>query len=91
VILEPNGKLSLKHGNGLLAGASKSLMEGVQYLIDKNLKSLSDVWKMASTIPITFMDMDQQNDVVVFSMESGSQIQIHHVLKDGIIVFSKEM
>lgn len=87
VVLEPNGKLSLKHGNGLLAGASKSLMEGVQYLIDKNLKSLSDVWKMASTIPITFMDMDQQNDVVVFSMESGSQIQIQKVIKAGQIVF----
>jgi len=87
VILEPNGKLSLKHGNGLLAGASKSLMEGVQYLIDKNLKSLSDAWKMASIIPNTFADLEQRNDVVAFSMESGSQIKIQKVIKAGQIVF----
>jgi len=87
VILEPNGKLALKHGNGLLAGASKNLMEGVQFLIDKNLKSLSEVWKMASTIPATFMDLDQQNDVVVFSLEEGGQIHVQKVIKEGKVVF----
>ncbi|WP_373520309.1 6-phosphogluconolactonase [Aquiflexum sp.] len=90
VVLEPNGRLSLKNGDGLLAGASKNLMEGVQYLIDKHLKSLSNAWKMASTIPNTFMDLGHKKDAVVFSMESGGQIQIHHVIKDGIIGFSKE-
>lgn len=87
VVLEPNGKLSLKHGNGLLAGASKSLLEGVQYLIDRNLKSLPESWKMASTIPAAYMDLDQRNDVVVFSLEKGGQIHIHQVVKDGIILF----
>lgn len=87
VILEPNGKLSLKHGNGLLAGASKSLMEGVQYLIDKNLKSLSDAWKMGSIIPRTFANLDQQNDMVIFSLDGESQIFVQKVIKEGKVVF----
>jgi glucosamine-6-phosphate deaminase len=87
VVLEPNGKLSLKHGNGLLAGASKNLMEGVQYLIDRNLKSLSEAWKMGSTIPASFMELDQNNDVVVFSLKGRGQIHLHRVVKDGIVVF----
>ncbi|WP_194974185.1 6-phosphogluconolactonase [Aquiflexum lacus] len=90
VILEPNGKLALKHGNGLLAGASKCLLEGVQYLIDKKLKSLLDAWKMGSIIPKTFADLEQRNDVVVFSLEGESQIQVQNVIKDGIIVFSQQ-
>ena len=87
VVLEPNGKLALKHGNGLLAGASKNLMEGVQYLIDKKLKSLSEAWKMGSTIPAAFMDLDQRNDVVVFSLDGESQISFIKVVKDGFVVF----
>uniref|UniRef100_UPI003593392C 6-phosphogluconolactonase n=1 Tax=Aquiflexum sp. TaxID=1872584 RepID=UPI003593392C len=87
VVLEPNGKLSLKGGNGLLAGASKNLMEGVQYLIDKKLKSLSEAWKMGSTIPAAFMDLDQRNDVVVFSLDGESQISFIKVVKDGFVVF----
>ena len=87
VILEPNGKLALKHGNGLLAGASKNLLEGVQYLIDRNLKSLSEAWKMASTIPASFMQLDQNNDVVVFSLEEGGQIHAQKVIKEGKVVF----
>ncbi|WP_373494290.1 6-phosphogluconolactonase [Aquiflexum sp.] len=86
VILEPNGKLSLKHGNGLLAGACKNLIEGVQFLIDKNLKSLSEAWKMGSIIPNTFADLDQRNEVVVFSLEGESQIQVQKVIKEGKVV-----
>lgn len=87
VVLEPNGRLSLKNGDGLLAGASKDLMDGVQYLIDKRLKSLSDAWKMASIIPNTFMDMDQQNDVVVFTLEMAGRIRLRKVIKNGQIIF----
>ncbi|SMD43549.1 glucosamine-6-phosphate deaminase [Aquiflexum balticum DSM 16537] len=91
VILEPNGKLALKHGNGLLAGASKCLLEGVQYLIDKKLKSLSDAWKMASTIPAAYMDLDQKNDVVIFSLEEGCQIYVQKIFKDGKVVFQQNL
>ncbi len=91
VILEPNGKLALKHGNGLLAGASKNLLEGVQYLIDRNLKSLSEAWKMASTIPASFMELDQNNDVVVFSLDEGSQIYVQKVIKEGKVVFHQNL
>ena len=90
VILEPNGKLSLTHGNGLLAGASKNLMEGVQYVIDKNLKSLSEAWKMASIIPNTFADLYQQNDMVVFSLGMEGHIHVQKVFKEGLIVFEQK-
>jgi glucosamine-6-phosphate deaminase len=90
VILEPNGKLALKHGNGLLAGASKCLLEGVQYLIDKKLKSISDAWKMGSICPKTFADLDQNKDVVIFSLEEGCQIYVQKVIKEDEVVFEQK-
>jgi glucosamine-6-phosphate deaminase len=90
VVLEPNGKLSLKYGNGLLAGASKNLLEGVQYLIDKNMKSLSEAWEMASIIPFTFLDISTNQDVIVFSLSELGQIFIQKVVKEGKVAFQQK-
>ena len=88
VILAPNGKLSLKHGNGLLAGASKTILEGLQYLIEKKLANLDEAWKMASVIPSKFMDLENRktngnNDLVFFSLDNGEKVNILKVIKNG--------
>jgi glucosamine-6-phosphate deaminase len=90
VVLEQNGKLSIKNGNGLLAGASKNLVEGVQYLIDKKLKSLPEAWKMASTIPFTFLDISKNQDVIIFSLSELGQILIQKVVKEGQVAFQQK-
>ncbi|RPA68498.1 glucosamine-6-phosphate isomerase [Cyclobacteriaceae bacterium YHN15] len=90
VVLEPNGKLSLKYGNGLLAGASKNLLEGVQYLIDKNMKSPSEAWEMASIIPFTFLDISTNQDVIIFSLSELGQIFIQKVVKEGQVAFQQK-
>jgi glucosamine-6-phosphate deaminase len=88
VILSPNGKLSLKNGNGLLAGASKTLLEGMEYLIEKKLADLSMAWKMASVIPaaylgIGFQKPNTKTDLVFFKLQDGGKIKIHKVVKNG--------
>lgn len=90
VVLESNGKLSLKYGNGLLAGASKNLLEGVQYLIDKNMKSLSEAWEMASIIPFTFLDISTNQDVIIFSLSELGQIFIQKAVKEGQVAFQQK-
>lgn len=87
VILSPNGKLSLKNSNGLLAGASKTILEGVAYLIEKKLADLSMAWKMASVIPASYIGIDFQRpntntDLVFFRLEDSRKIKIHKVIKN---------
>ncbi len=93
VVLDKDGRLCMKKNPELLAGATKGLLEDVQYLIDRKLASLSDAWKMASVHPARFLgDKDyglspaQPADVVVFQMEQ-EKIQITQVIKQGQIVF----
>ncbi|MCH6234581.1 6-phosphogluconolactonase [Cognataquiflexum rubidum] len=88
VILSPNGKLSLKNGNGLLAGASKTLLEGMEYLIEKKLADLSMAWKMASVIPAAYLGIGFQipntnTDLVFFKLRDSGKIKIHKVVKNG--------
>jgi glucosamine-6-phosphate deaminase len=91
VILAPNGKLTLKNGNGLLAGASKTLLEGIEYLIGKKLTDLSKAWKMASVIPAAYMGIGFQkpntkDGLVFFELHDGSKIKIHKVIKNGKVI-----
>ena len=91
VILSPNGRLSLKHGNGLLAGASKTLHEGIEYLIEKKLTNLSMAWKMASVLPsayigIGFQKANTKDGLVLFELLDGSKIKIHKVIKYGKVI-----
>jgi N-acetylglucosamine-6-phosphate deacetylase len=88
VILSPNGKLSLKNGKGLLAGASKTLLEGMEYLIEKKLADLSMAWKMASVIPAAYLGIGFQKpntntDLVFFRLRDSGKIKIHKVVKNG--------
>jgi N-acetylglucosamine-6-phosphate deacetylase len=92
IILNNEGRVSLKNTPGMLAGAAKSLLENVEYLIDQNLATLGDSWKMASTNvgkmiarnDKTFCE--ENNDLVVFQFDGG-KIQIRKVIKNGRIIF----
>lgn len=91
VMLSPNGRLSLKNGNGLLAGASKTLPEGLEYLIEKKLATLSRAWKMASVLPAAYMGIgfqkpNSKDDLIFFGLQDGSKIKILKVIKNGKVI-----
>jgi N-acetylglucosamine-6-phosphate deacetylase len=94
VVLEKEGKLTLKKTPDLLAGATKCLLEDVQYLLDQGLVSLADAWKMASVFVADFLGMKnyglvptQSADLVIFDMHPGEKISIARVIKHGNSVF----
>jgi glucosamine-6-phosphate deaminase len=94
VVLEENGRLSLKHGKGLLAGASKNLKEGVENMINSGITDLSLAWKMASEFPTKFLSLIYSNqtlkeDWVIFSFDNG-KINVIKVIKNGQVIFSKD-
>ncbi len=93
VVLDHEKRLSLKHTPGLLAGAAKSLLENIEYLVGKNITTLGEAWQLASTnvaklLTKTDSAFDDQNDKVLFHF-SGKEIQIENVIKKGKVVFER--
>ncbi|MEX2568576.1 MAG: 6-phosphogluconolactonase [Cyclobacteriaceae bacterium] len=90
VELSPEGKLSVKGANGMLAGASKNLLENVNYLLKSKIMDISQAWSMASVFPNKLMEVDEVkfplNDMVRFRLE-GNQIKVLQVFKDGELHF----
>ena len=94
VVLDQDGRLAMKNSPELLAGATKCLLEDVQYLLDQKLVGLTDAWKMASINAARFLgysaygiERDQPADLVVFQMGPKAKIEIAQVIKDGQTVF----
>ncbi|MGD5468139.1 hypothetical protein QUS59_22955, partial [Xanthomonas citri pv. citri] len=48
VILDKEKRVSLKNTPGILAGAAKSLLENVETLVDHNIATIGESWRMAS-------------------------------------------
>ncbi|MEX2512050.1 MAG: 6-phosphogluconolactonase [Cyclobacteriaceae bacterium] len=90
VELSPEGKLSVKGSDGILAGASKNLLENVNYLLKSRIRDLSQAWSMASVFPNRLMEVDEikfpRTDLVRFLFE-GNQIRVLQVYKKGILHF----
>ncbi|EKB49442.1 6-phosphogluconolactonase [Cecembia lonarensis] len=84
IILEENGRLAMKHGKGLLAGAAMNLIEGVEYLVEKEFLELPEAWRMASEIPMSFAGLKPKNDWLIFKLENGSSLKIDKVFKQGV-------
>lgn len=95
VVLEKNKRLSVKGGQGILAGAARSLRENVEILLEHRLCSLGDAWRMASVNVSGFLTrfgknmQNNENDLVIFALDEGRGIVVHKVIKNGKIVFSK--
>ncbi len=93
VVLESDGRLAINDGSGLLAGAAKSLLENVQYLLIERLASLDQAWSMASVHPAQFLgrktilSAGQTADLVLFGFENG-EIGVKHVWKGGMLIES---
>ncbi|WPP50964.1 N-acetylglucosamine-6-phosphate deacetylase [Catalinimonas niigatensis] len=94
VILEKEGRLAMKKSPDLLAGATKSLLEDIQYLLDHNLASLADAWKMASTHVAHFLGNtcygfveNQTADLVIYQINPGKKLKVVKVVKHGQGVF----
>ncbi len=93
VVLEKGGRLAMKKSPDLLAGATKNLLENIQYLLGQKLLDLAEVWKMASLYPANFLGMagygmlpDQPADLVVFDLKN-EHISIQKVIKLGQLVY----
>ncbi|HSI75495.1 MAG TPA: 6-phosphogluconolactonase [Lunatimonas sp.] len=84
VVLDANGKLSMKGSNGMLAGAARDLLQNVEYLVDSNLLSLSDAWKKGSVIPAGYINGDnfRITDRVIFE-KSATGLTIRKVIKNN--------
>jgi N-acetylglucosamine-6-phosphate deacetylase len=94
VILDQEKKISLKSTPGILAGAAKSLLENVENLINQNLATLGESWKMASTNVAKMLRKrdetfcNKNDDLVIFQL-NGKEIQVEKVIKNNKIVFEK--
>lgn len=94
VILQKDGKLAIKKTPDLLAGATKSLLEDIQYLVDRKLVALDMAWQMASLHPARFLGntrygiaAGQPADLVIFDAETS--IRIRQVIKNGEVVYEQ--
>lgn len=97
VILEEGGRLAIKKSPELLAGATKCLLEDVEYLMHQKLLTLSEVWPMASLRPLAFLGWevekqtaDENKDLVVFTKDTSDKLTIRQVLKSGKLVYSSD-
>ena len=93
VILDEEKRISLKSSPGLLAGAAKSLLENVEFVVRNNLASLSEAWQMASTnaLPLltkTGMPFTNTKDKVLFRI-TENEIEVALVIKNNRIVFTR--
>ena len=93
VILDKEKRVSVKSSPGLLAGAAKSLLENVEYLINNDLVTLNEAWQMASENVAEMLikndvSFNNKNDKVIFQL-NGKEIQVERVIKNGRIVFEK--
>jgi len=94
VILDNGKRVSLKSTPGMLAGAAKSLLENVEYLMAQNLASVGESWKMASINVAKMLAKkdatfyNKQNDLVIFQL-AEKEIQVQTVIKNNRIVFER--
>ena len=93
VILDEEKRISLKSSPGLLAGAAKSLLENVAFMVKNNLATLSEAWQMASTnaLPLltkTGMPFTNTKDKVLFRI-TENEIEVALVIKNNRIVFTR--
>ena len=54
VVLSAEGRLSIADRPGTLAGAARSLLDGVLHLVESDILGLEEAWALASTRPARF-------------------------------------
>jgi N-acetylglucosamine-6-phosphate deacetylase len=89
--LDEEKRLSLKSAPGLLAGAARTLLENVEYLIKRKITTPPEIWQMASANVAAMLrkndlTIDVENDLVIFRLVEN-RICIEQVIKKGVIVY----
>jgi N-acetylglucosamine-6-phosphate deacetylase len=96
VVLEEDGRLGIKGEGGMLAGAARLLTENIEYLVNREIVTLSSAWHMASCLPAEFAGLPKggkargdYQDMVEFDYQGG-KIIILKVIKQGEIIFTAD-
>ena len=89
VVLDANGRLSMKDSNGMLAGAAKDLLQNVDYLVQRGLLSFPEAWAKGSVIPAAYIYGDNFRipDRVLVE-KSDTALTIRQVAKNKKVVYS---
>lgn len=96
VVLSKNGRLYMEKNPRLLAGSASSLLQCINYLVDRQLTSRPEVIEMASVRPLQFLDTGYSGglrsgskaDLLVLTI-NGKDLEILQTIKMGKIVYSK--
>ncbi|MBS4208097.1 amidohydrolase family protein [Bacillus sp. FJAT-50079] len=96
VTLTKDGRLLLKDNPRLLAGSVKSVFQGVQHLVSKNICGLAESIHKASIYPAKLMGLPQRKginigakaDFILFGMDTANW-QIIETYKNGKLVYQK--
>jgi glucosamine-6-phosphate deaminase len=96
VILNKEGRLALSANPRLLAGATKTILENIQYLLERKIAPLDAAWKMGSINPAKYLGRKESSidnklaDRVQFQIKD-KEISIEKVIKNGRIVYEKNV
>ncbi len=90
VVLDADKRVNLSSTPGLLAGAAKTLLENVETLMEHQLATLAEAWKMASSNVVDMLakhdyPLETSGDFVLFE-SGGSGVKVKAVIKKGRLV-----
>lgn len=96
VILTENGRLHLKESPNLLAGSAQDLLQGIQYLIKREIVGFSDAINKASIYPAEFLGLSQQlgleigapADLILID-HSGEKWKVIETMAKGNILYKE--
>ncbi|MHA4812493.1 N-acetylglucosamine-6-phosphate deacetylase [Flavitalea flava] len=97
VIVDEQKKVSVKNSPGILAGAGKTLLEDIEYLVNHKLAAIGAIWQMASTHILNMMEnnglatnrkfLDKTRADHVLFRKEGNEIKVIRTIKNGKVVF----
>lgn len=93
VMLDSQGRLSLKGNPELLAGSAKSLLDCIAYLVKTKLLSLPDALDMASIKPIRYLNQSSNHGLtsgaeadLLLLNQANENLTVLNVIKSGQLV-----
>ena len=98
IVLTSGGRLCMAENPNILAGSAMSLLDCINYLINRDICSMAEAWKMASVNPSNLvfpgipngMNTGARADLVLFRTEND-RIIIKQTLKAGIKVYDSDV
>jgi N-acetylglucosamine-6-phosphate deacetylase len=95
VTLSSEGKLHMRSNPKMLAGSAMNLLQGVNFLLKKELADLAEAWEMASVLPQQLFDLPfeslqigQKADLIMVRNLVDDQLKVVQTIKNGREVFS---